>query len=268
VSADLVAVSGLSLRLGGRLVLDVPQLAVREGEVLALMGPNGAGKSMLLQSLGLLQPAAMDYWFAGGRASLPRDGLALRRQMAVVFQEPLLLNARVFDNVALGLRLRDRPRREIEDRVGHWLERLGVAALARRPARALSGGEAQRVSLARALVVLPRLLLLDEPFAGLDALTRGGLVRDLRGVLAGTGTTAVFATHDFLEALVLADRVAVLDQGRVVQLDRPQEVYRRPASSVVHSLVQAVEETVQALTGGRGNEPGQTAGAGAGSESR
>jgi tungstate transport system ATP-binding protein len=220
---------------------------VREGEVLAVMGPNGSGKSMLLQSLALLQPASMEYYFAGRLVSLPQEGLALRRQMAVVFQQPLLLNARVFDNVALGLRLRRRPRKEVEEQVGQWLGRLGVAGLARRQARTLSGGEAQRVSLARALVLQPRVLILDEPFAALDVLTRGALIRDLKGVLNGAGATALFATHDFLEALLLADRVAVLNGGRVVQLGPPQEVYRQPADEVVHSLVQAAEEMIQAL---------------------
>jgi tungstate transport system ATP-binding protein len=248
MSREAIAVRGLRVELGGRQVLDVPGFAVGEGEVMALVGPNGSGKSTLLQTLALLQPAArMEYFFAGAKAELSGQGLALRRQMAVVFQRPLLLNLRVFDNVALGLRLRRLPSAEVGQRVGFWLQKLGVSGLARRKAHALSGGEAQRVSLARALVLQPRLLFLDEPFGALDVLTRWALIRDLREVLGNTGVTTVFSTHDFLEVLLLADRVAVVDRGQIVQTGQPREVFRQPASDVVRDLIRAAEEMVRTL---------------------
>jgi tungstate transport system ATP-binding protein len=248
VNREAIRVAGLEVWRAGKLVLAVPELAVGEGEVLALIGPNGSGKSTLLQALALLLPARMEgYWLAGRQAQLPEEELALRRQMAVVFQQPLLLNAGVMENVTLGLRFRGMPRDEAEQRAAVWLEKLGVAALVGRRAHTLSGGEAQRVSLARALVLEPRLLFLDEPFGALDLLTREALIRDLRRVLPGAGVTTLFATHDYLEVLLLADRVAVLDRGEVVQLGEPEALFAKPASPTVRELTRAADEMLQAL---------------------
>lgn len=259
MSAPMLAAYGLRVFREGRPVLEVPELEVAEGEVLAVIGPNGAGKSTLLQALALLLPAEMEYHFAGRRARLPREALALRRQMAVVFQEPLLLDATVLDNVALPLRLRGVPRREAVRRAALWLERLGVAGLAGRHGRHLSGGEARRVNLARALVAEPRVLFLDEPLASLDVITRGDLLRDLRPLLRSAGVTALFVTHDFTEIPAVADRVAVLRQGRLAQVGTPREVFTRPADGEVARLVRHAADLVQALGGAPGG--GDPAGA-------
>jgi tungstate transport system ATP-binding protein len=157
--------------------------------------------------------------------------------MADVLQQPLLCRMSVFHNVALGLRFRRRPRREIELRVGEWLERFQIAHLRDRPAQQISGGEAQRASLARAFVLDPEILILDEPFAALDAPTREALLDDLGNVLAETRTTTLFATHDRDEALAVGDRLAVLAGGRVVQIGTPEEVFSRPASQEVARFV-------------------------------
>ncbi|MDI3317723.1 MAG: ATP-binding cassette domain-containing protein [Bacillota bacterium] len=250
MSQPALAVRGLRVVRGGHRVLDVAALEVARGEILAVIGPNGAGKSTLLQSLALLLPAEMEYRLDGRPVDLPREALGLRRQMAVVFQQPLLLDGSVIDNVILPLRLRGVPRREARERAVRWLERLGVAHLAQRPARHLSGGEAQRVNLARALVVEPRLLFLDEPFASLDVITRGKLIRELRPLLHGAGVTALLVTHDFTEIPPVADRVAVLDRGRLVQVGTPREVFTRPAGPTVEHLVQHAAELVQALADG------------------
>lgn len=143
----------------------------------------------------------------------------------------------VYDNAALGLRFRGTSRVEIRERVTHWLERLGVAHLTDRPARKLSGGEAQRVSLARAFVLQPNLLLLDEPFTALDSPTRMRLLEDLKSVLSETKMTTIFITHDLQEALKLATRMAVMLEGRIEQSGIPQEVFEQPANDRVAAFL-------------------------------
>jgi len=215
----------------GRAVLDVPHLAVRRGEVLTLVGENGSGKTTLLRLLGLLiRPARGRVVFAGEEVNFgsARHLLELRRRMAAVMQQPLLCRMSVRRNVALGLRFRRLPKPEVERRVDTWLERLSISHLGDRPASKLSGGEAQRASLARAMALNPDVLFLDEPFAALDAPTRQNLLQEFRAVMADSGVTAVFATHDRGEALGLGDRVAVLMRGRVAQVGSAETVFSRP----------------------------------------
>jgi len=157
--------------------------------------------------------------------------------MASVFQEPLLCDTTVLRNARLGLALRGVPDAEADRRVRPWLERLGIAPLAGRSARTLSGGEAQRTSLARAFAVEPEVLLLDEPFSGLDPSAREALLGDLEGILRETGTTTILVTHDRDEALRLGDRVAVMMGGRILQLARPEEVFAAPVSEEVAHFV-------------------------------
>ena len=228
---------GVEVRAGGRTLLSVPELTVGPGETLALMGPNGAGKSTLLHVAALLRRPEVGEVRLGGEAATARTSLRLRRRTAMVLQAPLLFDARVLANAAAGLRFRGIGRREAERRAAAWLERFGVGHLADRHARALSGGEAQRVSLARAFAVEPTLLLLDEPFAALDAPTRAVLVPALAARLRETGTAAVIATHDPAETYALADRLAVLVAGRVVQLGAPAAVAARPANGTVTALL-------------------------------
>jgi tungstate transport system ATP-binding protein len=234
----LLAVRNLRVRKGGADLLDIPALAVAAGETLALIGPNGAGKSTLLLALsGIEPPAGGELRFRGERVPAGAAALAYRRRVAMVFQEPLLFDTTVFENVASGLRLRSLAREEIARRVGESLERFRIEHLAARSARTLSGGEAQRASLARALAVAPEVLLLDEPFAALDPPSREGLLGDLAHTLRETGTTTVFATHDRAEAQRIADRVAVLDCGRLRQIGPAEEVLRRPADAFVAAFV-------------------------------
>ena len=229
-----VEVRGLVVRRSGRVVLDVDGLELRRGEILALVGPNGAGKSTLVTALALLErPAAGTILLDGEQVDWRRGLLAARRRLAIVFQEPLLFDTTVADNVATGLKLRGISGREREPLVARWLDRLGIAHLARRQARTLSGGEAQRTSLARALVLAPELLLLDEPFAALDAPTREALTDDLLPLLRETATTTVLVTHDRDEALEMGDRIGVILDGRLVQVDRPEAVLAAPANEAV-----------------------------------
>ena len=231
-----MGVRGILVERAGHRILFVEELDVSPGEVLAVVGPNGAGKSTLIHVLALLErPSAGEVLFDG--RPVRGDLLSYRRRMAVVFQEPLLLDATVESNVGSGLALRGVPRAERAHRVRRWLERFGIAALARRSARTLSGGEAQRVSLARALVMEPEVLLLDEPFAALDEPTRQALIDDLDRALVETGTTVVFVSHDRAEALRLGDRVAVIIGGRVRQVGPPSQVFAAPADEEVAAFL-------------------------------
>jgi len=233
----LVTLRDVRLGYASGFTLDVPALEVRPAEVLAVIGPNGSGKSTLLRVLGLLERPEAGEVRVAGRVVDARDGLAERRRMATVFQDPLLADTSVAANVALGLGFRGIRGEAAGARVRHWLERFGVAALAERPARTLSGGEAQRVALARALVLWPEVLLLDEPFASLDQPSRTALITDLGAVLRRERVATVLVTHLRGEAQALADRVAVLIGGRVHQVDDTATVFQAPVSEEVARFV-------------------------------
>lgn len=235
--AAVVDLREVHVAYGGVTALDVPGLDVRAGEVLAVIGPNGSGKSTLLRVLALLQLPTRGEVRVHGRRVDPAHALAERRRMAVVFQQPLLADATVHDNVALGLRFRGVARAEREVRVRRWLGRLGVDALGPRRARTLSGGEAQRVALARALVLEPEVLLLDEPFAAVDEPSRAVLVPELEAILRTDRITTVVVTHDRGEARALADRVAVVLRGRLEQVDETARVFQAPASEDIARFV-------------------------------
>lgn len=231
-----IEIRGLVVERGGREVLSVSELRLPRRKATAVIGPNGAGKSTLLSALQLLLPAARGELLLDGEPMASRP-VATRRRMAAAFQEPLLLSMSVRENVELPLRLRGIGRRERRRAAEEWLEHFGIAALARRPARALSGGEAQRVSLARAFASRPEVLLLDEPFAGVDAPTRDQLLKDFARILEDTRPTTVLVTHSRGEALRLADHVAVLINGRLRQWGSPAEVFSAPADEEVADFV-------------------------------
>ena len=221
--------------------LDVT-LTARPGEVLALLGPNGAGKTTALRALAGLTPLTAGQLSLDGR-TLERPDARLRiapedRPVGVVFQDYLLFpHLSAVDNVAFGLRTRGvRKAAARADALG-WLDRVGLADHATARPRALSGGQQQRVALARALAPRPRLLLLDEPMAALDARTRLDVRSQLRRHLAAFDAVAVLVTHDPLDAMVLADRITVIEDGRVVQDGRPAEIARHPRSDYIARLV-------------------------------
>jgi len=236
VSDPLLQLEDIVVERGRHRILEVPSLDVLPNEVLAVVGPNGAGKSTLLRVIGQLERPSRGRVLFGGHP-ISGNPLPFRRRMAFVFQEPLLLDTSVEGNVRSGLSLRGVPANERQRRVEEWTARFGIGGLRRRSARTLSGGEAQRTSLARAMVLEPEILLLDEPFSSLDAPTRESLIDDLDAVLTTKRVATVFVTHDRTEALRLGDRIAVLMGGNVRQLGTAAEVFSSPVDSEVASFV-------------------------------
>jgi thiamine transport system ATP-binding protein len=221
----MLAVEGLTVRYGALAAVDDVAVTVADGEVLALLGPSGCGKSTLLRAVAGLEPPAGGTirWDDTDLADVPVH----KRGFGLVFQDGQLFPHRdVAGNVAFGLRMRRLPGRA--ERVTELLELVGLAGYERRKVTELSGGEAQRVALARALAPRPRLLLLDEPLSALDRALREQLAMDLAGLLRVAGATALVVTHDHDEAFTLADRVAVMRKGKIVQADPPEEVWRQP----------------------------------------
>jgi len=237
-SKPILEAKNLEVRKGGTIILNVPFLLIPKGEILSLIGPNGAGKTTLLQTLSyLFKPFQGEIFFKGEKVNANHSVFEYRRKLAMVFQEPLLFDTTVFDNVASGLKIRRMKKQEIRRIVMEHLDQLGMGHLSHRSARTLSGGEAQRTSLARAFAIQPEVLLLDEPFASLDPPSRESLIEDLERILRQTRTTTIFATHDRLEALRLSDRIAVMNGGKILQIGTPGEVMNHPVDEFVASFV-------------------------------
>ncbi len=235
--APALHLQGVRVRRGRRDVLEIPELAVEAGETLAVLGPNGAGKSTLLLTAALLLPVAAGTVALFDEPATARDQVRLRRQTSTVFQEPALLDMTVRRNLETALSLHEVPRAERRARAETWLARLGVAHLAGAMPHTLSGGEARRVSLARAFAIGPRILFLDEPFSALDLETRAELVGDLRALLRDEGTTALLVTHDHSEARLLADRSLVLLDGAPAQLVPTATLFAQPATPEVATFL-------------------------------
>ncbi|CAO3357352.1 sulfate ABC transporter ATP-binding protein [Azospirillum palustre] len=248
-----IQVSGITKRFNDFTALDSVDLEVKSGELLALLGPSGSGKTTLLRIMAGLESPDGGGLLLNGEEALglkPRD-----RQVGFVFQHyALFRHMTVFDNVAFGLKVRPRGERpgsaEIKRRVTELLELVQLSPFAGRYPAQLSGGQRQRVALARALAIEPKVLLLDEPFGALDAKVRKELRRWLRKLHDDIHITSVFVTHDQEEALELADRVVVMNQGRIEQIGTPAEVYDHPASAFVYEFLGQVNRFDCTVEGG------------------
>jgi sulfate transport system ATP-binding protein len=249
-----VEIRNLSKAFAETRVLAGIDLDVREGELCALLGPSGSGKTTLLRIIaGLDFPDAGAVLFDGENVI---DRNARDRKVGFVFQHyALFRHMTVFENIAFGLTIRPKATRpdaaEIRRRVGSLLDLVQLAGLAERYPDQLSGGQRQRVALARALAIEPRILLLDEPFGALDARVRKEMRRWLRELQQKIRLTSVFVTHDQDEALELADRVAVMEHGVIVQIGSPQDVYDQPASPFVYDFLGGANRVPCRVSGGR-----------------
>lgn len=227
--APALSLRNLTKHYGSQPALLDFSLEITPGEVVAILGPSGSGKSTLLWIIaGLLAAEGGSVaWQGVDLAGLPPE----RRNFGLMFQDYALFpHLNVFENIAFGLRRQHQAQAQIDRRVTEMLDLVGLPGFARRDVLSLSGGEQQRVALARALAPQPRLLLLDEPLGALDRGLRERLALDLRGILRDLHQTALYVTHDQEEAFLLADRVALLQAGRLARLGTPQEVYRQPGS--------------------------------------
>ena len=233
----MIEIRDLLIQRNGLNALQVDSLDIQRGETLTVVGPNGAGKSTLLLVLAnLLKPYRGDILYEN-KSLRQWDELEYRRRISFVFQSPLLMDMTVEQNVALGLKFRGVPKAETRERASKWMKQLGVESLSKRRASQLSGGEAQRVSLARAFVLEPELLLLDEPFAALDPPTHARLLEDLSALLKQDHRTAVFVTHNLNEAARVSHRIAVLVGGLLRQVGTAKQIKSKPADATVAAFL-------------------------------
>lgn len=231
-----VRLEGVTKKFGEIIALTDISLNIVPGELLTLLGPSGCGKTTLLNLIaGYFEPDSGEILIDGKPVThLPNYA----RDIGMVFQNYALFpHMNVHRNIGYGLRMRGRPKVEIAERVAAALELVELQGLGERRPRQLSGGQQQRVALARALIIDPKVLLLDEPLSALDKNLRGTMQMELRQLQRRLGVTTVFVTHDQSEALSLSDRIAVMSEGRIRQIDTPQDIYRQPADRFVASFV-------------------------------
>ena len=211
--------------------VDGADFTINPGELVTLLGPSGCGKTTTLRMIaGFELPTT-------GRIRIDAEDITLlppnKRDTAMVFQSyGLFPHMNVFDNVAYGLRLRKVPQKELSERVMRYLGMVGLGDLAKRPPSRLSGGQQQRVALARSLIVEPSVLLLDEPLSNLDALLREQMRVEIRRIQKSLGITAAYVTHDRVEAMSLSDRIIVMNEGKIVQMGTPHQIYRDPEDEI------------------------------------
>ncbi|HEB13088.1 MAG TPA: ATP-binding cassette domain-containing protein [Actinobacteria bacterium] len=213
---EVISLKSIKKTYNGELILEIAEMTLRAGEVLTISGANGAGKSTLLRVIGLLEPPdpGSDKFLVLGQQPKWSNHTHLRRRMAIVFQAPFMFNRSVYENIAVGLRWRKLRTFEVAERVDEVSKLLEIDFL-ERPARELSRGQAQRTALARALVVRPEILLLDEPLSALDANIRAKLLTKLRSTATEAGRSSIYVTHDEVEAELIADKRLTLIGGKI-----------------------------------------------------
>jgi multiple sugar transport system ATP-binding protein len=231
-----IVIKNIAKSFGSFTALHSIDLTIADQEFMVLLGASGCGKTTLLRIIaGLETPTQGEVWIGGRRVDHlpPRE-----RGIAMVFQNYAVFpHLTVFENIAFGLRMKKLPQAEINQRVERTAELMHIEQLLKRYSGQLSGGQRQRVAVARALAMEPDVILMDEPLSNLDALLRLEMRAELKGVLAASKTTTIYVTHDQVEAMSLADRISVMNGGRIVQAASPVEVYRNPAARFVGSFI-------------------------------
>jgi multiple sugar transport system ATP-binding protein len=232
----VIEIRKVAKHFGSFTALHEVDLTIADQEFMVLLGASGCGKTTLLRIIaGLETPSSGEVWIGGRRVDQlpPRE-----RGIAMVFQNYAVFpHLTVFENIAFGLRMKRLPQAEVERRVRRCAELMHIEQLLKRYSGQLSGGQRQRVAVARALAMEPDVILMDEPLSNLDALLRLEMRSELKGVLAESKTTTIYVTHDQVEAMSLADRISVMNGGRIVQAANPVEVYRNPAARFVGSFI-------------------------------
>ncbi|MGG3468036.1 ATP-binding cassette domain-containing protein [Neobacillus pocheonensis] len=235
--SPIIELKNITLNAHQKKILEIPHFQIQAGEFLGIMGPNGAGKSTLLKLLSFLEQCSSGEILYRGQV-IPKGSapLELRRKFSIALQQSLLLDGTVYHNIAIGLTLRKVPKREIKEKVAHWLELFGISHLAKKNTHYLSGGEAQRVNLARAMIVEPEILFLDEPFSALDFPTKIKLMEDFKKIIGETKTTAVLVSHDLMEINYLTNRLAIIVNGEMKQTGPTLQVLEHPNLSTIPFL--------------------------------
>ncbi|MDQ0975242.1 tungstate transport system ATP-binding protein [Neobacillus niacini] len=228
----LIELKNITYQAHNRNILSIPDFQIQDGDFVGIIGPNGAGKSTLLKVMALLDsPNRGEILYRGQEIANGIPSLDLRRKFSVALQQSLLLEGTVFQNIAIGLKLRKVPKSVIKERVNVWMEQFQISHLAKKNAHFLSGGEAQRVNLARAMIVEPEILFLDEPFSALDFPTKIKLMDDFKAIINSAETTTVFVSHDLMEINYLTNHLAIIVNGEVKQYGPTQRVLEHPNSA-------------------------------------
>jgi len=246
--SKILEIIGLEKKYNSGFYLKVDHLVTEENRILVMIGPNGSGKSTLIRLINLLESPDSGSIYFGDKLITGNgvDKITVRKEMSTVFQEPLLFNTSVYNNILMGLEFRGKKISGSKEIFDYLIDKLKIKNLLKRNPRSLSGGEQQRVALARALILEPKLLLLDEPLANIDQLSREELRNDLFDILRATGRSTIYVTHDRNEAMIIADSIAVINEGRIEQFGLKNEVFRKPASEFIAKFV-GVETLVEGI---------------------
>lgn len=235
----LFELRNITRRYGQRVVLNLENLSLEEGQIYAVLGPNGAGKTTLLRLLNLLdKPDSGDLIFAGQNVyANGTNRVQLARQMSMVFQRPFMFKGSVYQNVAYGLKLRKMPPQEIDARVRESVEFVGMSSFLKKPANRLSGGETQRIALARSLALRPRVLLLDEPTANLDPTSVQGMEEIIRNCRRELGMSVIIVTHNIFQAQRIADQALLLMDGSLMEAGPAQQFFKKPSQTITRQFL-------------------------------